>query len=110
VALAAAAPGTDIAVVLLEIGGLLLLLGLLSKLAKQLRTSPVAFYLAVGVLLGVSPVDVQPQVVDVGAAIGVVLLLFFIGLEYTGKELLGTLRHQARSGNKCFQITHKART
>ncbi len=109
-ALAAAAPGTDIAVVLLEIGGLLLLLGLLSKLAKQLRTSPVAFYLAVGVLLGVSPVDVQPQVVDVGAAIGVVLLLFFIGLEYTGKELLGTLRHQARSGNKCFQITHKART
>ncbi len=97
-ALAAAAPGTNIAVVLLEIGGLLLLLGLLSKLAKRLRTSPVAFYLAVGVLLGLSPIDVQPQVIDVGAAIGVVLLLFFIGLEYTGKELLGTLRHQARSG------------
>ncbi len=90
----------DLAIVLLELGALLVVLGALARLAVYLRTSPVPFYLAVGVLLGVlsAPIEVPPEVIELGAAIGVVLLLFFIGLEYTGAELLQTLREQRRAG------------
>lgn len=99
-AAATSVSGVDIPLVLVEAGVVLLLLGLLSRLAQRLQTSPVPFYLLVGVTVGLGPgpLEVDPAVIEVGAAIGVVLLLFFIGLEYTGLELVTTLRRQAPAG------------
>ncbi|MCU0257439.1 MAG: cation:proton antiporter [Solirubrobacteraceae bacterium] len=91
---------SDVSLALIEIGLVLLALGVMSRVAHALRTSPVPLYLLVGVLLGIGPgpLEVPDATIELGAAIGVALLLFFIGLEYTGAELLDTLRAQRRSG------------
>lgn len=90
----------DPALALIELGVAMLLLGGVARLAHRVQMSAVPFYLAVGVLLGLGPgpVELAPETIELGAAIGVALLLFFIGLEYTGEELLGTLRKQRASG------------
>lgn len=95
-----AAAGSDIALALTEIGGVLLALGVVSRVAHRLRASPVPGFLAVGVVLGLlpGPLTLEPQTIELGAAVGVVLLLFFIGLEYTGDELVETLREHRVSG------------
>ncbi len=95
-----AAAGPDGALALVELGVLMLVLGAIARLAHGLRMSPVPFYLAVGVLLGLGPgpIELANDTLELAAAIGVVLLLFFIGLEYTGSELLQTLRVQRTSG------------
>ena len=77
--------------VLLELGTLLLALAGLS---------PVPFYLVVGLLVGDhGPFDlsVSEDFIQTAAAVGVALLLFLLGLEYSANELLGTARHQAAS-------------
>lgn len=90
----------DPALALIELGVAMLLLGGVARLAHRVQMSPVPFYLAVGVLLGLGPgpLELASETIELGAAIGVALLLFFIGLEYTGEELLGTLRKQRASG------------
>uniref|UniRef100_UPI0035688410 cation:proton antiporter n=1 Tax=Paraconexibacter sp. TaxID=2949640 RepID=UPI0035688410 len=90
----------DTALALIELGVAMLLLGGVARIAYRLQMSAVPFYLAVGVLIGLGPgpLEVSDDSIELGAAIGVVLLLFFIGLEYTGAELLTTLRKQRASG------------
>ena len=81
--------------VLLELGVLLMALGILGRLALHLGVSPVPFYLLVGVALGAvgdEPVTFSGEVVEIGAQIGVVLLLFMLGLETAGHELGSGLR------------------
>ncbi len=97
---AAGASGGDVALALVELGAVLLVLGAASRLAHRLHASPVPLFLAVGVVLGMGPgpFELDDETIELGAAIGVVLLLFFIGLEYTGGELLTTLREQRASG------------
>lgn len=98
--LGAAISAGDTALALIELGIAMLLLGGVARVAHRSRMSAVPFYLAVGVLLGLGPgpLEVADETIQLGAAIGVVLLLFFIGLEYTGGELLTTLREQRASG------------
>ena len=94
-----AATGTG--VVLLELGAIILALGVLGRLAGRVRLSPVPLYLGVGLLLGEdAPLDLgaSAEFIETGAAIGVALLLFLIGLEYSADELFSTLRAQAPAG------------
>lgn len=97
---ASASGGTDVALALIELGAIMLALGAASRLAHRLRASPVPFFLALGVLLGIGPgpLEIPDETIELGAAVGVVLLLFSIGLEYTGDELLATLREQRSVG------------
>lgn len=81
--------------VLLELGVLLVVLGLLGRLALRFGLSPVPLYLLVGLALGSignEPITFSGEVVEIGAQIGVVLLLFMLGLEYAGHELGSNLR------------------
>lgn len=90
-----AAATVDISSVFLELGALLILLGILARLAFRYGFSAIPFYLLVGVALGdggVVPLSFSSDFVRVGAEIGVILLMFMVGLEYTAEELAGSLR------------------
>lgn len=85
---------------LLELGLILLALGLLSSLARRLRVSPIPFYLLVGLALGdggLAGVEAAGEFIELGAAIGVVLLLLTLGLEFTLTEFVVSLRRHVSS-------------
>lgn len=89
------------AIVLIEIGAILLGLGLLGALSVRWSISPIPLYLLAGLAFGqggVLPLATSEQFTATGAEIGVILLLFTLGLEYTAPELVGTLRHNAPAG------------
>lgn len=91
----------DTPILLLEIGGLLFGLSLLSRLASRFSISPIPFYLLLGLLFGrggLLPMSTSDEFFETGAEIGVVLLLVMLGLEYTAGELVGNLRQQAPAG------------
>ncbi|MEX2447169.1 MAG: cation:proton antiporter [Solirubrobacterales bacterium] len=89
------------AVLLLELGALLLLLGLLARLADRASLSPIPLYLIVGLILGQlggDPIAFSGDVIEIGAEIGLVLLLFMLGLEFTADELSDSMRRSLRPG------------
>jgi monovalent cation:H+ antiporter-2, CPA2 family len=88
------AVGSD-ASALLEIGALLVAFGLAAHAADRLGLSPIPFYLLAGLVMGQisdAPLSFSPDVVETAAEVGLVLLLFTLGLEYTGEDLRATLR------------------
>jgi CPA2 family monovalent cation:H+ antiporter-2 len=81
--------------ILIEIGALLLGMSFLGRLAIRIGISPIPFYLIIGLLFGEGgflPLDASESFFQIGAEIGVILLLALLGLEYTATELLTTLR------------------
>jgi len=91
----AAAAGGDVAPFLLELGALLAGLAVLARLGAALRVSTVPLYLLAGLAFGeggLLPLGFSESFVDAGADIGVLLLLFALGLEFTGDDLRQTLR------------------
>ena len=89
------------ATVLIELGLVLLALAVLGRVAERLGISPVPLYLFVGLALGDSGpfrLDVSSEFIETGATVGVVLLLFLLGLEYSPAELVPTLRANAPAG------------
>ncbi|GAA4897444.1 CPA2 family monovalent cation:H+ antiporter-2 [Stackebrandtia albiflava] len=89
------------ALVLLELGAVILGLGILSAVAGRFGISPIPLYLLAGLGFGIgglAPLEAAEGFIDIGADIGVVLLLFTLGLEYTAAELFGTLRKGAPIG------------
>ncbi|WP_326550556.1 cation:proton antiporter [Micromonospora sp. NBC_01813] len=91
----------DSALLLIELGALLLLLGLLSRLSRRYGLSPIPLYLLAGLLFGhggLLPLEDIQDFFAVGAEIGVVLLLVMLGLEYSADELIGNLRRAAPAG------------
>lgn len=87
--------------VLLELGAVILGLGVLSAVAGKFGISPIPLYLLAGLGFGIggfAPLEAAEGFIHVGAEIGVVLLLFVLGLEYTVGELFGTLKKGAPVG------------
>ena len=67
----------------LELGGLILGLALLARLAAALRLSPIPFYLLGGLAVsegGLVPLVPSEGFIEIGADLGVVLLLLMLGL------------------------------
>lgn len=86
---------------LIEIGAVILALGLLGAVAVRFGISPIPLYLLAGLAFGhggLLPLATSEEFTATGAEIGVILLLFTLGLEYTAPELVGTLRHNAAAG------------
>ena len=77
----------------IELGVVLLALAVLARLAQWVGVSPIPLYLLAGVLIGaVQPPDLSQTAVDVVSQVAIVLLLFMLGLEYTGEEVGDVLR------------------
>jgi len=91
----------DAALFFLELGGVVLLLAALAALARRIGLSPIPLYLIGGLAFGeggLVPVVTSEEFIEVGADLGVVLLLLMLGLEYTGSELMASLRSGAVTG------------
>lgn len=86
--------GND-ALVLIELGGVLLGLAILARVGTRIRVPAVPFYLLAGLAFGeggLLPLDTTRAFVDLGAGIGLILLLFTLGLEYSARELMAGVR------------------
>ncbi len=86
---------------LIELGGAVLALSVVARVAYRIGFSPVPFYLFAGLVFGTGgllPLSLGEEFIAVGAEIGVVLLLFLLGIEYSGEELTGGLRQSWRAG------------
>ena len=84
-----------------ELGLVVLGMAVLARLAGRLGLSPIPFYLLAGFAFGhggVLPLLTAQDFIRVGAELGVILLLFMLGLEYTGRELTSAMRNSAPAG------------
>jgi CPA2 family monovalent cation:H+ antiporter-2 len=92
-----AATDVEVAWIFIELGLAILGLAVLARLAHRLGFSAIPLYLLGGLAFGnggLLPLPFTQGFVHVGAEIGVILLLFMLGLECTGEEL----RHNLRRG------------
>jgi CPA2 family monovalent cation:H+ antiporter-2 len=84
--------------VLVELGAVIVGLAILSRLANALGIPTIPLYLTAGLAFGkggLLPLVTSEAFIEIGAGIGLILLLFTLGLEYTARELVSTLRTQA---------------
>jgi CPA2 family monovalent cation:H+ antiporter-2 len=91
----------DTTILLIEVGALLFGLGMLGRLGRRVGLSPIPLYLLAGLAFGqggVLPLSASEEFIEVGAEIGVILLLVMLGLEYSASELVGNLRAAAPAG------------
>lgn len=91
----------DTTALLVELGAVLLALGILGRIAWRFGFSPIPLYLLAGLAFGhggLLPLAASEEFVATGAEIGVILLLLLLGLEYTAADLVGTLKTQYVSG------------
>ena len=85
----------DLSHVLIELGLVVIGLAILARIASRWGFSAIPLYLLAGLSFGnggLSPLKVSAGFIHIGAEIGVLLLLFMLGVEYTGRELVENLR------------------
>ncbi len=102
---AAAAPG--IADLLLEFGLVLFVLGIAGGLIRRVGLSPVPLYLLAGLILGEGGfvgLDASSGFLQVGAELGLILLLLTLGLEFSSDEFSSVLRRHIPSGVVDFAL------
>lgn len=90
-----AASGAADAAALIELGGIIVVLAVLARVADRFELSPIPLYLLAGLAVGeggLVPLDVSEDFIALGAELGVILLLLTLGLEYTAAELTRNLR------------------
>jgi K+:H+ antiporter subunit KhtU len=91
----------DVSVLFTELGLAIVGLALLARLANRWGFSAIPLYLVAGLAFGnggLAPLRLSENFVRTGAEIGVLLLLFMLGLEYTGDELKKSLRLGVTAG------------
>jgi CPA2 family monovalent cation:H+ antiporter-2 len=79
----------------IELGLAVVGLALLARLANKWGFSAIPLYLLAGLIFGkggLAPLKLTEDFIREGADIGVLLLLFMLGLEYSGEELMMGLR------------------
>jgi CPA2 family monovalent cation:H+ antiporter-2 len=97
----------NITALLIELGAVILALGILGRIAGRLGFSPIPLYLLAGLAFGhggLLPLAASEEFVATGAEIGVILLLLLLGLEYTASDLVSTLKTQYVSGAVDFLL------
>lgn len=85
----------------IELGGVLVGLALLARLATRIGIPTVPLYLIAGLAFGeggIAPLVTAQEAIEIGAELGLMLLLFMLGLEYTADQLMSTLRTQGGIG------------
>ena len=92
---------------LIELGTVVLALGVMARLAGRLGISPIPLYLIAGLALGeggLIPVITSEDFIEFGAELGVIFLLLMLGLEYSAKELVQGVRSVAAAGVADFVL------
>jgi CPA2 family monovalent cation:H+ antiporter-2 len=85
----------DLSRILIELGLIVVSLAILARIASRWGFSAIPLYLLAGLAFGkggLAPLNLSAGFTHIGAEIGVLLLLFMLGLEYTGAELVANLR------------------
>ncbi|HVL89304.1 MAG TPA: cation:proton antiporter [Actinomycetota bacterium] len=85
----------------MELGLVILGLSVLARLALRIGIPPIPLYVIAGLAFGdggLLPLVTTQEFIRIGAEIGLILLLFMLGLEYPARKLIGTLKHAPRSG------------
>ncbi len=93
--------GSDVSLVFIELGLAVIGLAILARLASRWGFSAIPLYLLAGLGFGnggLLPLNFSEDFIHVGAEIGVLLLLFMLGLEYTGSELKENLQRGLPAG------------
>jgi CPA2 family monovalent cation:H+ antiporter-2 len=86
---------------LVEVGALLLALGLLARLANRVGISAIPLFLLAGLAFGhggALPLSASTEFFETGSEIGVILLLVILGLEYSAGELVASMGRSRRAG------------
>lgn len=103
-----AAASAEIALFFVELGIIMIVLALLARGAMHFGFSPIPLYLMAGLAFGqegLLPVAYSKDFIEIGSEIGVILLLFMLGLEYSGDELSSNLRKGLPSGILDFVLS-----
>ena len=96
-----AANSAEVATAFVELGAIIVVLALLARAAVRVGFSPIPLYLIAGLSVGAGgliPTRITDDFVGLAAEIGVLLLLFALGLEYTPSELTKELRRNSLGG------------
>lgn len=91
----------DVSSVFVELGAAVVGLALLSRLANRLNFSAIPLYILAGLAFGNGGLfgfRLSADFIHIGGEIGVVLLLFTLGLEYSGEELTQNLQRGLPAG------------
>ena len=97
----------DLSRLFMELGAAFVGLAALARLANRGGFSAIPLFLLAGLALGnggLIPLRVSEGFIHVGAEMGVVLLLFMLGLEYSGQQLKTNLRIGLPSGLMDFVL------
>jgi CPA2 family monovalent cation:H+ antiporter-2 len=100
-ALTAVATSPNSILTLIELGAMLLGLGITAFVAHRLKFSVVPFYLLIGLFLGKGgffPLELSEDFLNTGAQLGAIALLLMLGLEYSGRELIGAFLERRSVG------------
>ena len=90
-----------------EIGASVIVLSILARFASRWGFSAIPLYLILGLGFGrggLLPLNLSKSFIGTGAEIGVLLLLFMLGLECNGDELVGNLRSGLPAGGADFLL------
>lgn len=97
----------EVAGLLVELGAVILGLGVVARVANRWAISPIPLFLLAGLALGeggLFPIVTSEEFIEVGAEIGIVFLLVMLGLEYSADELVAGMRGVAVSGAVDFAV------
>jgi len=98
-AIIAASSTSDIALLFVEVGVILLALSGLARLARRTGFSPIPLYLVAGLIVAaVNPPQISSSVIAIESQVAVILLLFMLGLEYSGRDIVASLKAGVGAG------------
>lgn len=86
---------------LIELGVIMLTLAILGRAAARFGIPTIPIFLVAGLFFGEGgfiPVVEADAFIEIGASLGVIFLLFMLGLEFTPKELNHSMRANAGAG------------
>src|SRR4051794_35498533 len=97
----------DLSALFVELGLIIAGMAVLARLARRYGISAIPLYLMAGLAFGkggVTPLHVSEQFTRIGSEIGLLLLLFMLGLEYTREELGRSLKSGIAAGAMDFAL------
>lgn len=86
---------------LMELGVIMLTLAVLGRFAIRIGIPTIPLFLVAGLFFGnggIIPVDQARPFIEIGASLGVIFLLFMLGLEYTPQELKHSMKSNVFAG------------